>query len=394
MYRNNSGNRGYRGGRNFRSKRRFSQKRRGSQIDISKFVNRAVEVEQEVYVPQNRFSDIAINEQLKSNILRKGIKDPMPIQDQSILHLLDGKDLIGIANTGMGKTLAFLLPMIHKVATDRSQKVLIIAPTRELAEQIESEIYSLTYLMHIYSVLAIGGVWIGNQLNKLRRDHNFVIGTPGRLKDLVNRKALDLSKYNNIVLDEVDRMFDMGFSEDIKFLLNLVPKERQSLFFSATITSRIEVLINQHSKNPVRVSVKLRDTSASVDQDIVRITDKSRKLDVLQDLLSKEEFKKILIFDQTKIGVHKLAQELQTRGFKAESIHGDKTQGQRQKALRMFKEGHVNILVATDVAARGLDIPQVTHVINYAIPENYEDYIHRIGRTGRANNTGKALTFV
>ena len=363
-------------------------------IDSSKFVNKASTIAVEKYAPQHKFDDFQISEALKVNIKRKGFLEPLPIQDQSIPHLLEGKDLIGIANTGTGKTLAFLVPLINKVLAHRWEKVLIIAPTRELAIQIDDELRAITQGMGIFSVVCIGGAYIGKQLSNLKRSYNFLIGTPGRIIDLVERRAMNLFEFRSIVLDEVDRMFDMGFSKDINFLMKMLPKQRQSLFFSATVDEKIKNLIKEQSNNPVTVSVKTRDTAASVDQDIVRVTDRTKKFETLKNLLIQKHFTRTLIFGETKFGVQRLTVELNKNGFKAECIHGNKSQSQRQRALAAFKEGKVDILVATDVAARGLDIPDVSHVINYEKPKSYEDYVHRIGRTGRANNTGTALTFV
>lgn len=379
----------------FSPRKRFGGPARTNKFDINKYINKAVPQSEETeYVAKYNFDQFNIDKILLENILRKGYVSPMPIQDQAIPHLLEGKDLIGIANTGMGKTAAFLIPLINKTINNRSSKTLIITPTRELADQIRSELFELTKGLGLYSVLIIGGASMRKQMFDLRRYHHFIIGTPGRLRDLQTRNIINFSQFKNVVLDEVDRMFDMGFSKDVSYMLNLLPKERHSLFFSATITDQVERLIRQNSINPITVSVKKRETTTSVDQDVVRIGNNQSKIDVLHDLLIKDDFKKILIFGRTKFGVNRLAQELQRRGFKAESIHGDKSQSQRQKALMLFKQDRVNILVATDVAARGLDIPNVTHVINYEVPENYADYVHRIGRTGRANQTGKALTFV
>ncbi|MBN1915893.1 DEAD/DEAH box helicase [Candidatus Dojkabacteria bacterium] len=374
-----------------RPKRRQSGE---SKIDIARFINRASPVTTEKYIAQHKFDDFNISETLKVNIKKKNFEEPMPIQDQSIPYLLEGKDLIGIANTGMGKTLAFLIPLINKIINNKSEKVLIIAPTRELALQIDSELKGLTTQLGIFSAICIGGTSIWKQLSNLRRNCNFVIGTPGRLVDLINRGAINLTTFRSIVLDEVDRMLDMGFSKDIKFLIGSLPKQRQSLFFSATVDEKIKTLIREHSNQPVTVSVKTRDTAENVDQDIVRVLDKSKKLDTLRELLIRKDFTRTLIFGQTKHGVQRLMVELNKGGLRAECIHGNKSQSQRQRALSLFKEGKIDILVATDVAARGLDIPQVSHVINYELPKTYEDYVHRIGRTGRANNTGKALTFV
>lgn len=389
------GKRSYGGG--FRSK--FPRGRRkqsnSCKIDVSRFVNKAKKVETEIkYIPQNKFSDFNVNSWLKHNIERRGYVDPMPIQDQAINHILAGKDLVGIANTGTGKTAAMLIPLINKILSNRSEKVIIITPTRELAFQIEDEFREFAKGLGIWSVVCVGGMNISRQIMNLRRNPSFVIGTPGRLEDLINRKVLGLSPFKNVVLDEVDRMFDLGFYSDIKKLLSYLPKERQSLFFSATISDSIKNLIKDFLKDPITVSVKTGETAVNVDQDIVKAVGYNQKIETLHELLIKEEFTKVLIFGKTKMGVERLSRTLYERGFKSESIHGDKNQHKRQKALDLFKMNRIDILVATDVAARGLDIPDVSHVINFDIPNTYEDYVHRIGRTGRANKKGQALTFV
>ena len=389
------------GGRSFGGSRsNFSRGRGGSfgrnKIDISQFINRAAQKkgEEKPYIVRNKFADFNIDPRLKQNILKKGYSDPTPIQDQSIPHLLAGKDLVGVANTGTGKTAAFLIPLINKVLQDRSQKVIIITPTRELAFQIEDEFRGFSQGLSMYSVACFGGANIGRQISSLRRDHNFVIGTPGRLKDLIERRVLDLGRFRNVVLDEVDRMFDIGFFQDIKHLLSFLPKERHSLFFSATVSGKVEGVIREFLVNPVTVSVKTGETADNVEQEVVKVNGYFEKIETLHSMLIKEEFKKVLIFGKTKIGVEKLSRTLYAKGFKVESIHGDKTQHRRQKALNLFKMDRVDILVATDVAARGLDISDVTHVINFDLPDTYDDYIHRIGRTGRANKKGQAVTFV
>lgn len=382
-------------GRGSSFRRGGSKKPQGCKIDVSKFINKAKKVETEVkYVPQNKFADFNVNSWIKHNIERRGYTDPMPIQDQAIPHILAGKDLVGIANTGMGKTAAMLIPLIDKVFNNRSEKVIIITPTRELAFQIEDEFREFAKGLGIWSVACIGGMNIGRQIMNLRRRPNFVIGTPGRLEDLIKRKFLDLSSFRNLVLDEVDRMFDMGFYNEIKKLLEYLPRERQSLFFSATVSDSIQNLIKNFLKDPITISVKTGDTAANVEQDIVRAAGYQEKTKALHELLIKEEFTKVLIFGKTKMGVERLSRSLYERGFKSESIHGDKNQHKRQKALDLFKTDRIDILVATDVAARGLDIPDVSHVINFDLPNTYEDYVHRIGRTGRANKKGQALTFV
>jgi ATP-dependent RNA helicase RhlE len=379
------------------SRGNFTQGRRprGVFSDVNKFINRQTEVSvEEDYVPTNQFTDFAFTPEVKANIVYRKYTTPTPIQDQTIHQALEGRDVLGIANTGTGKTAAFLLPLINKVLLDRSEMVLILAPTRELAVQIEDEFKAFSRGMGLFSVLCIGGASMNVQIHNLRRRYNFVIATPGRLKDLVNQRVVNLGRFNSVVLDEVDQMFDMGFFRDVQMLLGMLPKERQSLFFSATISREIDSLVKAEMINPVVVSLKKRDTASTVDQDVVRIKPGDSKIEILHDLLVQEDFTKVLIFGRTKRGVNKLSDMLHERGFRVDSIHGDKTQNARQQALTKFKKDHIMILVATDVAARGIDIPDVSHVINYELPETYEDYIHRIGRTGRANKLGKALTFV
>jgi ATP-dependent RNA helicase RhlE len=363
--------------------------------DISKFINKAVITEAvEHFVPEHQFIDFQIEESLKKNIVAKGYVTPTPIQDRSIPHILRGEDLVGIANTGTGKTGAFLIPIINKILKDRTQKVLVMVPTRELAVQIGDELRGFTPGLRIYSAICVGGASIHNQMQDLRRNPNVVIGTPGRLKDLIERRSLVLTNFSTVVLDEADRMLDMGFIADMKLILSKVAATRHTLFFSATLSREVEMLIKDFLKEPVRISVKTGDTSKDVDQDVVRISAGQNKLDVLHDLLIKPEFNKVLVFGRTKHGVEKLSKILVDRGIKAESIHGNKTQNKRQKALDLFKRDHVQVLVATDVAARGLDINGVSHVINYDLPGSHDDYIHRIGRTGRAGKKGIALTFI
>ncbi|HEY4489357.1 MAG TPA: DEAD/DEAH box helicase [Candidatus Paceibacterota bacterium] len=363
-------------------------------VDLSKLINKAQPVEEtEVFTPIHKFTDFPVDERLKDNIVSKGYALPTPIQDQAIPHVLKGFDVVGIANTGTGKTAAFLIPLIHKVLRDRDERVLIMVPTRELAIQIEEEFYGFAKRLNINSVTCVGGAGIDPQLRVLRRHPNFVIGTPGRLKDLIERKALDLSNFNTVVLDEADRMLDMGFIDDMRHIIGFMPQARHTLFFSATLSREIEKLIGAFLTDPVRISVKTRDTAHTIDQDVIRVQS-GRKFEQLVELLKQPEFDKVLVFGRTKHGVERLTRDLMRTGVAAESIHGDKTHGRRQKALGLFKQDKVSVLVATDVAARGLDISDVSHVINYDLPSTYEDYTHRIGRTGRAGKAGKALTFI
>lgn len=347
----------------------------------------------EVYTPKHSFLDFALEGKLQANIEKKGYTAPTPIQDQTIPYLLEGHDVVGTANTGTGKTAAFLIPLINNVLTEKSSRVLIIAPTRELAIQIRDEFKSFTIGTSLSSTLCIGGVNINPQINALRKNPTFVIGTPGRLIDLEQNKAINFYNYSSIVLDEVDRMLDMGFIKDIKYMINKLPKKRHSLFFSATLPKDLQIIMSSFLKNPISVSVRTRESAENVNQDVIKIGEQN-KIELLHDLLIKPDFKKVLIFLRTKHVVDRLAKELTSRGFVVGLIHGNRSQMQRSKALERFKKGEINILLATDVVARGIDIDDISHVINYDLPQTYEDYIHRIGRTGRADKVGQAITLV
>lgn len=382
-----------------RSRNNYRPGRRGparprSSFNPYRMAMRPEAKQDETYVVAHKFADFEVSPLLQKNIIDKKYVDPTPIQDQVIPAILNGRDVIGIANTGTGKTAAFLIPLIEKVLKNRNEKVLIVAPTRELAVQIQDELYSFSYNLDIHSVLCIGGASIHVQLANLRRPHNFIIGTPGRLREFVEEKRVCVENIHNVVLDEADHMVDIGFINDIKYIVSKLPQDRQSLFFSATINSKIREILQMFVRNPLTVSVKTRETAANVEQKMVNIKPGMSKLDQLHDLLIQKEFEKVLIFGRTKHGVQRLADDLQKRGFSAGAIHGNKSQGQRQRTLDNFKTSRIRILLATDVASRGLDIPNVSHVINFELPESQDSYIHRIGRTGRADKKGVAITFL
>ncbi len=386
------------GGRSFGGSRggfrRGNNRSFGQRIDVNKFINKAVITEEVVhFIPEHAFKDFAVDERLKSNIIAKKYVTPTPIQDRSIPHILRGTDVVGIANTGTGKTAAFLIPLINKVLLKRVEQVLIVVPTRELAIQIDEELKGFSTGLQIGSVVCVGGAPIGRQISQLKRQNNFVIGTPGRLEDLVERRVLDLSKFSTVVLDEADRMLDMGFINSIRAMLKKMQAVRHTLFFTATLTKEIEALTKEFLKEPALIKIQSGQTPSGIDQDVVRVQS-GDKLELLHNLLIQPEFNKVLIFGKTKHGVEKLSKTLAQKGFKVESIHGNKNLTKRQRALGLFKQNHIQVLIATDVAARGLDISDVSHVINYDIPATYEDYIHRIGRTGRGGKKGKALTFI
>ncbi|MFO0703762.1 MAG: DEAD/DEAH box helicase [Patescibacteria group bacterium] len=369
----------------------------GQYIPREKYIKKAsLEIEPKVDIPVSYtpFSEMNLSQNLKSNISQHGYEKPMPIQNATIPYILEGKDVVGIANTGTGKTGAFLIPILEKMTKRELRKAIIIVPTRELAQQIFDEFKYLSYRLNIFAAVCIGGSSMNFQMRQLRRNPRVIIGTPGRLKDFVSQNVLRLNEFDTVVLDEVDRMMDMGFIHDITHLLSQLPAERLSLFFSATITPEVSRTIEKFSKSPITVSVKTHETSDFVEQDIVVVKPGENKIDKLAEILERAEVEKVLVFGRTKRGVEKLAKELYQREFKAVSIHGDKTQRKREEAIRLFKDNKADILVATDVAARGIDIADITHVINFDEPATYEDYTHRIGRTGRAHKKGFAYTFV
>lgn len=380
--------------RNTNRNRSGGNKRRGEYINPARFVAVAKPTQAQDYAPKHRFEDFAVDAIIHRNLSAKGFVTPSPIQDQTIPLALSGKDIIGIANTGTGKTAAFAVPVIQALITNRDAKALIVAPTRELAQQIEMECRSIGKSGGFTGALLIGGTGMGGQLRDLRARPRLIIGTPGRIKDHMERGTLKLENCNLVVLDEVDRMLDMGFLPDVSYILKALSPNRQSFFFSATMDPRVQGLIRTFSNDPETVSVKSGESSDHVNQDVVHYGGTHEKLDKLHDILIKDEVSKVIVFDETQRSVEKLSNELIARGFAADAIHGGKSQGQRQRALDSFKASKTKVLVATDVAARGIDVVDITHVINYSQPQSYQDYVHRIGRAGRAGRVGHALTFV
>ena len=379
------------GSRPFNPKRSF----KADNIPVHLFINReAVKPEIHEYTPVNSFTSFAIPERLKENLIAKGYTKPSPIQDMSIPVALTGKDVIGIASTGTGKTAAFLIPLITRMYNDPMHNCIILAPTRELAQQVEEEFMALARGLRMPSVACVGGAPIYRQLKRLERDVRVVVGTPGRVKDLIERGNINMGNIHSVVLDEADRMLDMGFIGDMREILGAMPEDKMGLFFSATFSKEIQALCHDFLKNPETVSIKTRDTAASVHQDIIEYRGKEDKIKKLEDLLKEEKANKVLIFCERKRDVDTLATELRRIGFKAFGLHGDMRNRERERAVQALTEGSVQIVVATDVAARGIDIKDVSLVVNYDVPGNYDTYVHRIGRTGRANAVGHAITFV
>ncbi len=380
-----SGGRGGRGGSRART-----------YFDVSQYINRnPVAVKEEKAVVTHAFQDFGLNEKLVT-IVTDELKytEPSPIQDQIIPLIMNGQDVIGLSNTGTGKTAAFLLPLIDETLNNPKMQTLILAPTRELATQIQDELRKLTPRMGVFSTVCVGGMPIRRQISQLSKRNHFIVGTPGRILDLIEHGHIYTDRLTHVVLDEADRMLDMGFINDMRKILAGIPEDHQTLFFSATMSKEVERLVNDFLRNPVTISVVKRDTAASIAQDVVPHGHHD-KFETLVNLLKDEEkFPRVIIFGEMKHSVERLSNALDDIGIKSTSIHGNKSQQQRDRALKAFKSGQVRILCATDVAARGIHVDNVSHVINYDLPATQEDYVHRIGRTGRAGKGGMALTFV
>jgi ATP-dependent RNA helicase RhlE len=363
-------------------------------VDYDVLVRKATPQAIEDYTPSKTFAEHGLHESLVNNLNQKGYTQPTAIQDKAIPHILNKKDVIGIANTGTGKTAAFLLPLIHQIHQNPRKTILILAPTRELVAQIDKELHSFTRGTQISSTVIIGGVNQERQIRELHKRKNFIISTTGRGLDLINQGKLPIRDVDTIVLDEMDQMLDMGFIKDIRKILSLATNKRHLLFFSATNNKSVDSIAREILNNPTLVSVIRGQTADNVNQDVVEIGAGENKFEKLCEILSRPEVEKAIVFENTKHGSAKIEKNLKARGFKALAIHGNKNQNQRTRALEAFKDAKIDILIATNVAARGLDIPLVSHVINYSLPQSKDDYIHRIGRTGRAGEVGQAYTFV
>ncbi len=345
------------------------------------------------------FEKLGLSPAILAGVKAQGYDEPTPIQKKAIPIIMQGRDILAGAQTGTGKTAAFTLPLLHLLNTNKHPgghlpRALVLAPTRELAAQVGASIQTYGQGLKIESTVIFGGVGINPQKKRLRQGVEIVIGTPGRLLDLAGQKDLNLSRIEVLILDEADRMLDMGFIHDIRKIIKMVPKQRQTLFFSATYSKEIKALADTILNKPELVEVARRNTAAeNVEQSIYNVP-KSRKRDLLSHLIKTGEWSQVLVFTRTKHGANRLAKQLCQDGIESTAIHGNKSQAARTRALADFKAGKVRILVATDIAARGLDIVQLPHVVNYELPNVPEDYIHRIGRTGRAGYNGEAISLV
>jgi len=346
------------------------------------------------------FNNLGLNESLLKAIKDQGYDTPTPIQKQAIPIVIEGRDVLAAAQTGTGKTAGFTLPLLERLSETHPHmqkkqiRVLVLTPTRELAAQVAESIKTYGKYMKYSSTVIFGGVGINPQLATLRKGVDIVIATPGRLLDIAGQKGIDFSVLETLVLDEADRMLDMGFIHDIKKLMKMMPQKRQTLLFSATFSNDIKKLAAGLLKNPVLVEVARENTTAEQISQVVHYVDKGRKKELLSQLIKTNDWRQVLVFTRTKHGANRLTKQLEEAGISAAAIHGNKSQGARTKALASFKANEIRVLVATDIAARGIDIDQLPHVVNYELPNVPEDYVHRIGRTGRAGKSGEAVSLV
>ncbi|MDH5435371.1 MAG: DEAD/DEAH box helicase [Gammaproteobacteria bacterium] len=347
------------------------------------------------------FESLGLMSELVRAVSEKGYSVPTPIQKQAIPLILEGRDIMGGAQTGTGKTAGFTLPLLQRLMATtvpvkgrRPLRALVLTPTRELAAQVAESVQTYGRHLPLRSTVVFGGVSINPQKMKLIKGVDILVATPGRLLDHVGQNSVNLSKIDILVLDEADRMLDMGFIRDIRKVLALMPKHKQTLLFSATFSNDIKNLANDLLKSPALIEVAQRNTASETVSQVIHPVDKNRKRELLSFLIGSNNWKQVLVFNRTKHGANRLSEQLMTDGITAAAIHGNKSQGARTKALADFKSGKVRVLVATDIAARGLDITQLPHVVNYELPNVPEDYVHRIGRTGRAGHEGEAMSLV
>ncbi|MRR20422.1 DEAD/DEAH box helicase [bacterium] len=365
-------------------------------VNTNQFIKKASSSAPVLYRSDRFITDLPVDGAIIRNLQKKGYEKPTEIQDRTIEAILKGRNLMGLAQTGTGKTGAYLIPLIHNfLRKDSRSNVLVVSPTRELALQIDKEFRSIAFGLSLFSTCLIGGTSVRGDIDKLRRPGQIVIGTPGRIADMVRQGALNLNKYSILVLDEFDRLLDMGFAPEIQRLVDGMSYRSQTILFSATEDKSQRALISKLMADPFEVRVRNENVSAdNIDQDIITVRDGEKKIDILLNMVRDQSFEKVLVFADTKRGVSRICRDLRRAGITADEIHGDKSQNYRIKALESFRNRKIKVLVATDVAARGLDIADVSHVINFQAPKDMESYIHRIGRTGRAGASGKALTFV
>ena len=395
--RNKSSKSKHRGGKSIKNKKNKSNFRsQKSSLKTDLLIQKATISSGDLYVSERTYQDFPLDERFKANLLKKGYVRPTEIQDKTFDALLEKKDVVGVAQTGTGKTGAFLIPIIERsLRLKRKPFALIVVPTRELALQIDNEFRSISKGLKIYSSCFIGGTNINKDIQALRRPAHVMIGTPRRILELIKHRELDIRETNTLVLDEFDKMLSLGFVKEIEHITGAMHRRQHTMLFSATINAKIQPLIDEILYQPLVIKLKKQNAIINhIEQDIIKIKGEQNQFEVLKQLLEKEKDQKVLIFDETKAGVEVLAEQLTESNYKVSFLHGDLDQKSRIANIKEFSQNKSNILIATDIAARGIDISNISLVINYQTPQNYEQYTHRIGRTGRAGKQGKAFTFV
>lgn len=379
---------------NRRNKNKSYKRKSSNKIDRNLYINNSPTIENSEKYQGLEYKALGLNEKLLNNVLTKGYRTTTEIQEKTIPEINKGLNVLGISKTGSGKTAAFLIPLIEKMIHDQHQKLLVVAPTRELAMQIKEEAVTFVRGMNFNVNLIIGGDSIDRQVKNLKRGDNIIIGTPGRIKDLVNRGFIKPANINNVVVDEVDRMMDMGFINDTRHIFNLISKNKQALFFSATLNKKVEEVVKELAHSYTLIKLSNNEAVKSVNQSIVKFNSSQDKFNQLFQILNNETVRKAIIFVETKHYADKVYRTLLDQNHKVNVIHGNKRQNARKKVIESFRKSNIDYLVATNVAARGIDVQDITHVINFDEPDTYDEYIHRIGRTGRNGKIGTAFTFI
>ncbi len=378
-------------------KQRSGRRQAPSSLDYNQLIKKQAEVKETVeFVSDYRYEELMLHPALKKNLRKKGYERPTEIQESSLEHLINGENMVAVAKTGTGKTAAFLIPIIENLLTlERPFQTLVVVPTRELAQQVETEFRDLTRGMGFYTTCLIGGTSVQRDLDRLKKKNNLIVGTPGRLMDMYRQGALKLANISVLVLDEFDRMLDMGFVKEIQSMVGAMRQRSQTMLFSATLDKSQKSIIREIVPEAVQLRISSGQSAGdNIEQHVIKVDQSEDKFGMLLDLLVKPDFEKVIVFAETKRLVDRLNKKLDKNGVSSVIIHGDKSQNYRTRAIRNFKDGRSKVLVATDVAARGIDIDDVSHVINYQMPLTMESYLHRIGRTGRAGKKGTAYTFV
>ena len=376
---------------------RGNRRKKGLGFDLQEFIGTSRKQSQKTIVEQRKsFKDLDIDPEVFENIKHQGFSEPTEIQERAIPIIKDGTDIVGIAGTGTGKTGAFLIPIIESlVANPKTDNILIVTPTRELASQVYDEFRKLSRGLNLYASTLIGGIPIGQSIKALKRKNHIIIGTPGRLIDMYERRFLRFDRFDKLVLDEFDRMLDMGFLGDVKIINDAMIHKKQTLLFSATMEKSQREAVDYVTNNPTEITAKVSTAfTKAIDQSVLRVSQGNSKMKMVEDLITETPDDKVVIFCETKRQVENIHKQLKSTEIRSVMMHGDRSQSKRETALKHFKTGQSKVLVATDVASRGIDVADISLVINLEVPRTLNDYIHRIGRTGRAGKSGRAVTMM